>query len=128
MILDFDIDNESDLDMYKMNTILMTRMGEESDEEGDLATITRKKFKRPPRYRVLLHNDDYTTMEFVIYVLKTIFSKTTNEAQEIMLRVHNEGRGQCGVYTHEVAESKMKKVSLEAKQNGHPLLCTIEPE
>lgn len=128
MILNFDIDNESDLDMYKMNTILMTRMGEESDEEGDLATITRKKFKRPPRYRVLLHNDDYTTMEFVIYVLKTIFSKTTNEAQEIMLRVHNEGRGQCGVYTHEVAESKMKKVSLEAKQNGHPLLCTIEPE
>ena len=67
-------------------------------------------------------------MEFVIYVLKMIFSKTGAEAQEIMLLVHNEGKGQCGVFTHEVAESKMKRVSLEAKQNGHPLLCTIEPE
>ncbi|EQC51166.1 ATP-dependent Clp protease adaptor protein ClpS [Bacteriovorax sp. DB6_IX] len=114
--------------MHKMNTILMTRMSERSDEEGDLSVVTRKKFKRPPRYRVLLHNDDYTTMEFVVYILKSVFSKTTGEAQEIMLKVHNEGRGQCGVYTHEVAESKMKRVSLEAKQNGHPLLCTIEPE
>jgi len=118
----------SNIDIANFDTILMTRMGEDSDEEGDLVTITKKKFKRPPRYRVLLHNDDYTTMEFVIFVLKNIFSKTTHEAQEIMLRVHNEGRGQCGIYTHEVAESKMKKVSLEAKQNGHPLLCTIEPE
>lgn len=128
MIVDLINEIETDLDMNKINTILMTRMGEDSEGEGDLATVTRKKFKRPPRYRVLLHNDDYTTMEFVIYILKNIFSKTTNEAQEIMLRVHNEGRGQCGVYTHEVAESKMKKVSLEAKQNGHPLLCTMEPE
>ncbi len=121
--------NRPNLDIQDRDANLLVRMGNDKEEgEGDLATITRKKFKRPPRYRVLLHNDDYTTMEFVIYVLKMIFSKTGAEAQEIMLLVHNEGKGQCGVFTHEVAESKMKRVSLEAKQNGHPLLCTIEPE
>jgi ATP-dependent Clp protease adaptor protein ClpS len=103
-------------------------MGEDYEEEGDLVTVTRKKFKRPPRYKVILHNDDYTTMEFVVYVLKVIFGKSDEEAHEIMLTVHNQGRGVCGVYTHEVAESKMQRVSLEAKENGHPLLCTMEPE
>ncbi|EQC47984.1 ATP-dependent Clp protease adapter ClpS [Bacteriovorax sp. Seq25_V] len=113
------------LDMKSFNPILSTG-DEESD--GELGVITRKKLKRPPRYKVLLHNDDYTTMEFVIYVLEKIFGKNQEEAYAIMLLVHNEGRGVCGIFSYEVAESKMKKVSLEAKQNGHPLLCTMEPE
>ena len=100
----------------------------EFDEEGELATVTRKKFKRPSRYKVILHNDDYTTMEFVIYVLKVIFGKSDEESHEIMLTVHNQGHGVCGIYTHEVAETKMERVSLDAKENGHPLLCSIEAE
>lgn len=99
---------------------------EESD--GEVGVLTRKKVKRPPRYKVLLHNDDYTTMEFVIYILEKVFGKNKEESYAIMLLVHNEGKGVCGIYTHEVAETKVKRVSLEAKQNGHPLLCTMEPE
>ncbi len=117
--------NLQTLDMDHFNPILSSG-NEESD--GELGVITRKKLKRPPRYKVLLHNDDYTTMEFVIYVLEKIFGKNTDEAYAIMLLVHNEGKGVCGIFSYEVAESKMKKVSLEAKQNGHPLLCTMEPE
>ncbi len=97
-------------------------------EEGETGVVVRKKVKKPSRYKVLLHNDDYTTMEFVVYILKSVFGKSSEQATAIMLQVHHDGQGVCGVYTHEVAETKMKKVSTEAKKNGHPLLCTIEPE
>ena len=100
----------------------------QEDGDGETGVILKKKVKRPPEYKVLLHNDDYTTMEFVVYILKTVFAKTTEEATGIMLKVHHDGHGVCGIYSHEVAETKMKKVSTEAKKNGHPLLCTIEPE
>lgn len=113
-----------ELDINKSTPILSGN----GEEEGDFALAEKTKVKRPPRYKVLLHNDDYTTMEFVVYVLERIFGKTKEEAYAVMLLVHNEGRGVCGIYTYEVAETKMKKVSLEAKKNGHPLLCTIEPE
>lgn len=123
-----ELNNEyDDIDIAK-NDINLNMGNDDSEGEGDLGVITRKKIKRPTKYKVILHNDDYTTMEFVVYVLKMIFGKTDDEATSIMLLVHNEGRGVCGVYTYEVAESKMKRVSLEAKENGHPLLCTIEPE
>ncbi|MEC7275357.1 MAG: ATP-dependent Clp protease adapter ClpS [Bdellovibrionota bacterium] len=103
--------------------------GEEDHEEGSgVATIIKAKVKKPRLYKVLLHNDDYTTMEFVVYVLQKHFGKSIEDAQGIMLKVHNEGVGICGVFTYEVAESKVAKVAQEAKENGHPLKCSIEPE
>lgn len=116
--------NDPNLDTFKLDPKLSSK----TVEDDDVAVLERKKLKRPPRYKVILHNDDYTTMEFVIYVLEQIFGKTKEESYAIMLLVHNEGRGVCGIYTYEVAETKMKRVSLEAKKDGHPLLCTIEPE
>ncbi len=80
----------------------------------------------PPMYRVVLHNDDYTTMEFVVHVLKTIFHKNEQESERIMLAVHKEGRGVCGVYTREIAQTKVEQVKLLAKQNQFPLLATYE--
>ena len=100
------------------------------DEQGDILTKgdTKAKVKKPKRYKVLLHNDDYTTMEFVVFVLQSCFSKTLDEAQKVMLKVHNDGVGICGVYTYEIAETKTAKVIQMAKESGHPLKCTFEPE
>lgn len=98
------------------------------EEEGGTATITKKKVQLPKKYKVLLHNDDYTTMEFVIFVLQSVFHKPLNEAERIMIEVHHKGIGVCGVFTHEIAESKAKKVEQMAKENLQPLLCTYEPE
>lgn len=116
----------SNLDVKKINTILNTSETDEDSDDG-FATATIKKPKRPPRYQVLLHNDDFTTMEFVVMILKKHFNKTLEEANAVMLKVHHDGVGQCGVYTKEVAETKVEKVKNEAKQNGFPLLCTYEP-
>ena len=108
------------------------KMAQENDDEGQGDVLTKNpvkdKPKKPKLFKVLLHNDDYTTMEFVIYVLQRCFSKTLDEAQEIMLKVHHSGVGTCGVYTHEIAESKTAKVHQISKENGHPLRCTFEPE
>lgn len=106
----------------------MTDKNHQHDEEGGTATITKKKVQLPKKYKVLLHNDDYTTMEFVIYILQGVFQKSIDEAERIMLQVHRAGIGVCGVYTFEIAESKAKKVERLAKEHSHPLLCTIEPE
>lgn len=81
---------------------------------------------QPKRFKVLLHNDDYTTMEFVVHVLMTIFGKTENEATLVMLTVHKEGVGICGIYTSEIAEAKVALVSHLARKNGFPLKCTME--
>lgn len=97
-------------------------------EEGELATETRKKTKRPRLYKVLLHNDDYTTMEFVVAVLITVFNKSESDAIAIMLHVHNRGIGVAGLYPRDVAETKVNKVMAMAQQAQHPLLCTMEPE
>ena len=105
-----------------------TMNNHEGEGEGGLATIVKDRIKRPPRYKVLLHNDDYTTMEFVVYILRAVFGHDLPEAQAIMLKVHNDGVGICGVYTFEIAESKVSKVTKMAKDNGHPLLCSMEPE
>lgn len=95
-------------------------------DDGESQVIVEKKLKEPDRYRVLLHNDDYTSMDFVVAVLCSIFNKTTQEATAIMLNVHQQGVGQCGVYTHEVAETKMKRVHQAARAAGFPLKCTME--
>jgi ATP-dependent Clp protease adaptor protein ClpS len=91
-------------------------------------TKTTPKVKKPSRYKVLLLNDDYTPMEFVVLVLEQFFSKVREDAYAIMMHVHQKGVGVCGVYTYEVAETKVTQVMDFAKQNGHPLQCTLEKE
>ena len=104
--------------------------GRGSDEEGKtgLVTKTRPKTKKPSLYKVLLLNDDYTPMEFVVHVLERYFNKGRDDATRIMLHVHQKGVGICGVYTYEVAETKVTQVMDFARQNGHPLQCTLEKE
>jgi ATP-dependent Clp protease adaptor protein ClpS len=104
----------------------MTRRKKETD--GDLATLTRPKTQQPKLYQVLLHNDDYTPMEFVVMILMEIFHKNYEEATYIMLRVHRKGLGHCGSFPHSIAEAKVAKVMDQARKHGHPLLCTMEPE
>ena len=87
---------------------------------------TKPKTKKPSMYNVLLLNDDYTPMEFVVMVLEKIFNKKQEEATQIMLHVHKNGVGVCGIFTYEVAESKCKSVMDMAKKNEHPLQCTME--
>ncbi len=89
-------------------------------------TVSEEQVKEPKRYKVLLHNDDYTTMEFVVYVLQKVFHKTEAEAMQIMLSVHKNGIGVCGVYTGEVAETKVAMVAGMARKEGYPLKCTME--
>ncbi len=96
--------------------------------EEDVATESEERLKKPPLYRVLLHNDDFTTMEFVVHVLETVFQKTDSEAVRIMLNVHNEGVGVAGVYTYEIAEMKIERVTQMARAREFPLLCTAEEE
>ncbi|MBX6373548.1 MAG: ATP-dependent Clp protease adapter ClpS [Acetobacteraceae bacterium] len=88
----------------------------------------RPRTKKPSMYKVLMLNDDYTPMEFVVHVLERFFQKTREEATRIMLHVHRRGVGVCGVYTYEVAETKVTQVMDLARQNQHPLQCTIEKE
>lgn len=91
-------------------------------------TRTKPKPKKPSMYRVVLLNDDYTPMDFVIYILERFFGKNKEEATEIMFNVHRKGVGTCGVYTHEVAETKVNLVMDCARKNEHPLQCTMEKE
>ena len=95
---------------------------------GEVLERTRQETKKPELYRVLLINDDYTTMEFVVDVLETIFHKQPAEAYRIMMMVHTQGKGLCGVYPHEVAETKVTTVIERARENGFPLLAAMEPE
>ena len=87
---------------------------------------TKDELKEPPMYRVLLLNDDYTTMDFVVYVLITIFHKSHEEATRIMLHVHNNGVGLCGVYPKEIAETKVTEVTQLSQEHQFPLKCTME--
>lgn len=89
-------------------------------------TRTKPKTQRPNLYRVLLLNDDYTPMEFVVHVLQKFFFKTEEEATQIMLHVHNNGVGECGVFTYEVAETKVTQVMDLARRHQHPLQCVME--
>ncbi len=92
------------------------------EKEADSDTV----LEEPPLYKVLLHNDDYTTMEFVVELLVTVFHKSFEEATRIMLNVHRSGIGVCGTYTYEVAETKVETVHELASQRGFPLKCTME--
>lgn len=103
-------------------------------EDGDdgpgtgtgIATKTRAKTKKPTPYKVLMLNDDYTPMEFVVHVLQSFFRMSMEDATRVMLQVHQKGVGVCGVFSYEVAETKVSQVIDYARQNQHPLQCTLE--
>jgi ATP-dependent Clp protease adaptor protein ClpS len=97
-------------------------------EDGGLALDeARPKLKKPPLYKVLLLNDDYTPMDFVVSVLETFFAMPRDKATRIMLQVHTQGKGVCGVFSREIAETKVQQVNTFSRENQHPLLCTLEP-
>lgn len=101
--------------------------GDEGDDaQGAVITEKRVKAQRPSLYKVLLHNDDYTPMDFVIDILEGVFHKTHAEATEIMLNVHHKGIGVCGLFPYEIAETKVAQVTELARENEHPLQCTME--
>ena len=102
--------------------------GEERKTDGEVLEKTRPTTKRPQLYRVVLHNDDYTTMEFVIDVLENIFNKSPAEAFRIMMHVHTRGHGVCGAYSYEVAETKVGLVHDRAQEQGYPLRASMEEE
>lgn len=112
----------------------MQEDGPEGDDDGrdqgdvGVVTRTRAKTKKPSLYKVLLLNDDYTPMEFVVHVLERFFNKGRDEATRIMLHVHQKGVGVCGVFTYEVAETKVTQVMDFSRQHEHPLQCTMEKE
>ncbi len=104
-------------------------MSDKTDKylDDDLAVQEAEpKLKRPPLYKVILINDDYTPMEFVVHILESFFSIDRENATRIMLEVHTRGKGICGIFTHEIAETKVSQVNNYSRENNHPLLCTME--
>ncbi len=104
----------------------MAQLPDHSASDGLVVQESTPKVKRPPLYKVILLNDDFTPMEFVVEVLMNFFGMTEEQATQIMLHVHTRGIGVCGVYTRDVAETKVKQVSDYSRQHQHPLLCTME--
>ena len=125
---------QSDAPMLK----LKETMSEDNDQDQErgtgpgqgvgVVTKTAPKTKRPSLYKVLLLNDDYTPQEFVVWLLQSVFKKDAEEAVRIMLHVHQSGVGVCGVYTYEIAETKVAQVMELSRRNQHPLQCTMERE
>lgn len=101
---------------------------ENSSVQEKSETRDREVVQEPPQYKVLLHNDDYTTMDFVVMILQTVFLKNTEEATNIMLNVHHQGMGIAGIYTREIAETKIAIVHQMAKQHQFPLRCSLEKD
>ena len=120
--------------MFIDNTRSKLILGSDEDQEDQedqgtsvaVATI-EPKLKKPPLYRVVVFNDDYTPMEFVVYVLQTFFGIDRDKATQIMLAIHTHGKGVCGIFTKEVAETKSAQVNNFARENEHPLISEIEP-
>jgi ATP-dependent Clp protease adaptor protein ClpS len=103
-------------------------MSERTRREEKEDTLTRERTEEPKKFKVILLNDDYTTMEFVVWVLMNIFRHSQAAATRIMLHIHNSGIGVAGVYSRDVAETRIAQVHQVAKEAGHPLQCTMEPE
>lgn len=97
-------------------------------DDGVAVQEAKPKLKKPPMYKVLILNDDYTPMDFVVHILQAFFYLPQEKAQNIMLNVHTKGKGVCGVYTRDVAETKVELVNDYSRQNQHPLLCTMEAD
>ena len=124
------LQNRPTMSYFRLMQIFMI---DDDDKQGGsgrpgvgLATRTRPKTQKPSQYKVLLLNDDYTPMEFVVHVLKAFFSMDTDQATRVMLHVHQKGVGVCGIFTYEVAETKVTQVMDFASKNQHPLQCTLE--
>lgn len=105
----------------------MSKEHDTDKDDGLSVQEAKPKLKRPPLYRVVLLNDDFTPMEFVVDVLQTIFHMDRSKATQIMLHVHTRGKGVCGVYSRDIAETKVDQVNEYSRQHEHPLLCTMEP-
>ena len=103
-------------------------MARQVKEGGQVLTRKRAKVREPDMWKVLLHNDDYTTQEFVVWILETVFKKTESEAVRIMLDVHRKGKGIAGVYPYDIADTKVTQARALAEVQEFPLLCTLEPE
>ena len=99
-----------------------------ADTDSDTITDLYDELEEPPQYRVYLINDDYTTMEFVVHILMVVFHKSVQKAEQIMLKVHREGKGMCGVYPRDVAETKVETVHLMARKHEYPLKCVMEED
>ena len=120
--------------MFIDNTRSKLILGPEEDQQDQEDQVTsvavatiEPKLKKPPLYRVIIFNDDYTPMEFVVYVLQTFFGIDRDKATQIMLAIHTHGKGVCGIFTKEVAETKSAQVNNFARENEHPLISEIEP-
>lgn len=111
--------------MQEFSSFIMMSDNETNSSPGT-AIADETRLQQPKMYKVMLHNDDYTTMEFVIHVLQKFFAKNYDQAHAIMLKVHHDGVGLCGIYTFEVAESKSSKVNKYSRGKGHPLKSSIE--
>ena len=112
----------------ELNVSAMGKWNPNEELSGELSLERKNKSKKPSRWKVLLHNDDYTTTEFVVDILVRYFQRGPAEATQIMLQVHHKGVGVAGVYTKDVAETKVFEVTLEARAQGMPLLLTLERE
>ncbi len=119
-----------EIPLHDITEIWPLRAAKEGDDDTDIGILTKTHTKtaRPPLYKVLLLNDDYTPMEFVVHVLERFFGLTHAQAFEIMLTVHKKGLAVVGVFSHEIAESKVTQVMDFARQHQHPLQCTMEKE
>jgi ATP-dependent Clp protease adaptor protein ClpS len=100
----------------------------QQNDSGVALQEAKPKLKKPPLYKVIMLNDDYTPMEFVVHVLEKFFNLNRPTATRIMLEVHTQGKGVCGIFTHEIAETKVSQVNAYARDHEHPLLCTLELE
>ena len=98
----------------------------DSEHDGQVLTESETKLEKPKLFKVLLHNDDFTTMEFVVFILKQVFMRSDMESVTIMLKVHTEGRGVCGIYPKDVASTKVEQVTAYSRQHQHPLQCAME--
>ncbi len=101
--------------------------GDEEQDGGVAVALTKPEVKKPPLFKVVLLNDDYTPMEFVVRVLEHFFSMGREQATQVMLAVHTQGKGVCGIFPRDIAETKAEQVNNTARENGHPLLCEVEP-
>ena len=102
--------------------------GDDQGPDGAVEVLTKTRVKRPPLYRVVMLNDDYTTQEFVVLVLRRYFHKTNEEAQQLMRAIHNTGKGVAGVYPHDIAVTKIQQVRAAAQQHSMPLRLTLEAD
>lgn len=123
---------QMNLSRFAYTQLPAVKMSRQDDDKGDdgpgtgVVVKSKTRTKKPSMYKVLMLNDDYTPMEFVVMVLERFFNKSHEEATQIMLHVHQKGVGVCGVYTYEVAETKVAQTTEIARQHQHPLQCTLE--